>query len=81
MSNRLGEDTFTRKHFLTLDLGVKVTRNVAQYPLHHVIYSASKFEIATSNDLEGDTFTSKCNGQTDGRTTDRLWYEIDVPFF
>ena len=26
-----------------LDLGVKVTRNVAQYPLHHVIYSATMF--------------------------------------
>ena len=24
-------------------------RNVAQYPLHHVTYSATKFEVATSN--------------------------------
>ena len=32
-----------------LDLGVKVTQNVAQYPLHHVTYSATKFEVATSN--------------------------------
>ena len=29
------------------DLGVKVTRNVAQYPLYHVTYSATKFEVAT----------------------------------
>ena len=42
-----------------LDLGVKVTQNVAQYPLHHVTYSATKFEVATSNRLGGDTFTRK----------------------
>ena len=41
------------------DVGVKVTRNVAQYPLYHVTYSAIKFEIATSNPLGGDTFTRK----------------------
>ena len=32
-------------NFLIFYLGVKVTRNVAQYPLHHVPYSASKFEV------------------------------------
>ena len=42
-----------------LDLGVKVTQNVAQYPLHHVTYSATKFEVATSNRLGGDAFTRK----------------------
>ena len=52
-----------------LDLGVKVTRNVAQYPLHHVTYSTTKFEVGTSNGLGGDTFTRNV---TDGRTTDRL---------
>ena len=31
-----------------LDLGVKVTRNVAQYPLHYVNYLVTKFEVATS---------------------------------
>ena len=48
-------------HYLIFDLGigVKVTRNVAQYPLHYVTYSATKFEIATSNRLGGDTFTRK----------------------
>ena len=40
------------------DLGVKVTQDVAQYPLHHVTYSDTKFEVATSNSL-GDAFTSK----------------------
>ena len=41
------------------NFGVKVTRNVNQCPLHHVTYSATKFEAATSNGLEfeGDTFT------------------------
>ena len=42
-----------------LDLGVKVTQNVAQYPLHHVTYQATKFEVARSNRLGGDTFTRK----------------------
>ena len=30
-----------------LDLGVKVTLNVAQYPRHHVTYAPAKFDIAT----------------------------------
>ena len=46
-----------------LDLGVKVTRNVAKYPLHYVIYLATKFEVHTSNDLRG-----RSHGRTDGRT-------------
>ena len=32
-----------------LDLRVKVTQDVAQYPLHHVTNSDTKFEVATSN--------------------------------
>ena len=32
-----------------LALGAKVTRYDTQYPLHHVTYSATKFEVATSN--------------------------------
>ena len=54
-------------HYLTFDLGVKVTRNVAQYPLHHVTYAATKFEVATFNGLGRDTFT---RNMTDGRQTD-----------
>ena len=38
---------------------VKVTQNVAQYPLHHGTYSVTKFEVATSIRLGGDTFTRK----------------------
>ena len=40
-------------------LGVKVTQKVAQYPLQHVTYSATKFEVAASIRLGGDTFTRK----------------------
>ena len=42
-----------------LDLMVKAVQNVAQYPLHHVTYPATKFEVATSNRLGGDTFKRK----------------------
>ena len=38
---------------------VKVTQNVAQYPLHHVTYSGIKFEVDTSNGLVADAFTRK----------------------
>ena len=44
-----------------LDLWVKVTQNIAMYPLHHVTYSATKFEVSTSKGLGGDTFTRKFN--------------------
>ena len=39
------------------DLGVKVTRNIAQYSLLHVTYSATKLEVARSKGLGEDTFT------------------------
>ena len=80
--------------FFDLDLGVKVTRNVTKYPLHHVIYAPTKFQVATSNGLGEDTITrnvtdgrtdrqthGRTDGRTDGRTTDRLWYEINIPYF
>ena len=44
-----------------LDLGVKVTQNVAHNHLHHVTHPAAKFEVARSNRLGGDTFTRKFN--------------------
>ena len=34
-----------------LDLGVKVIWNVAQCPLHHVIYAPAEFEVTTSKGL------------------------------
>ena len=54
-----------------LELGVKVTQNVAQYHLHHVTYLGTNFKVAMSNGLGGDAFTRNV---TDGRTdrwTDR----------
>ena len=39
-------------------MGVKATRDVAQYHLHYVTYAPAKFEAATSNGL-GDVFTRK----------------------
>ena len=42
-----------------LDLGVKITQNVGQYPLHHVTYAPAKFDIATSHGKEEDAFTRK----------------------
>ena len=61
--------------FFDLDT-VKVTLNVAQYPLHHVIYSATKFEVAMPNGLGRDTFTrNKTNGQqTDFSTKYTLFF-------
>ena len=58
-----------------LDLGVKVTRNLTQYPLHYVIYASTKFEVAISNGLGEDTITrnvtdGQTDRRTDGRTTD-----------
>ena len=61
-----------------------ITWNVAQYPLHHVSYLGTKFEVATSNGL-GDTVTrnmmdTRTDVHTDGQT-DQLWYEINIPLF
>ena len=54
---------YKKIHYLIfdLDLGVKVTQNVAQYPLHYLIFSARKFEVAMSKGLGGDAFTRKFN--------------------
>ena len=70
MSNRLGRYIYKKIHYLAfyLDLGVKVTQNVTQYPLYHVTYSATKFEVATSSGL-GDTFSRNVTDRrTDGPT-------------
>ena len=52
---------YIKIHYLTVDLDiwVKVTRNVAQYPLLYVSSSGTKCKIATSNGLGGDVFTRK----------------------
>ena len=48
-------------NYLTFDFGtgVKITRNIAQYALHHVTYADAKFEVATANSLGRDAITSK----------------------
>ena len=52
-----------------LDLEVKVTRSIAQYPQHHVIYASAKFKVAGSNGLGEDTITRNVtDGQKDGWT-------------
>ena len=42
-----------------LDHWFKVTQDIAKYPLHHVTYSNTKFEFATSDGLGGDAFTKQ----------------------
>ena len=59
--SKLDQQSMVHHHKLSLFylyLGVKVTQNVAQYPLHHVTYAPAKFEVAMSNSL-GDAFTRK----------------------
>ena len=58
----LGRFNYKEMHYLTfdLDLWVKVTWNVAQYPLHHVTYAPAKFEVATCDGFGEDAFTRKC---------------------
>ena len=43
--------------FFYLDIKVKVTGNVFQYPLHHVTNAPVKLEVNTSNGQGGDAFT------------------------
>ena len=42
-----------------LDLVVKVTQNVVQYPANHMTYAPEKYEVATPNSLGEDGFTRK----------------------
>ena len=53
-------------HYLTFDLelGVNVTQNVTKYPLHHVIYAITKFEVATSR----NNYKNVTDGQRHRRT-------------
>ena len=53
------------------DIWVKVIQNFAQFPLHHVAYPGTKFEVATSNGL--GNLTARCtDGRTDRQTRDQL---------
>ena len=42
-----------------LDLVVKVTQNVVQYPPNHMTYEPAKFEVAMANNLGEDGFIRK----------------------
>ena len=58
MPNGLGGDAFTRTYIISpLTLGQGQTRNVAQYPQHHMTYAPAKFEVAMSKSLGGNAFT------------------------
>ena len=68
-------------HYLTFDLGVKVTWSIAQYHLRHVIYASAKFEVAKTNGLGEDTITTnvmdmRTDRRTDRRTTVQNLYTI-----
>ena len=52
---------YKKIHYLTF--WVKVTRNVAQCPLHHVTYAQSEFEVTTSKGLGREVFKRKFNIQ------------------
>ena len=73
------------KKILTLfDFG---SSHIKCYPVPST--SCTKFEVATSNGLGGDTLTGnmtvgrtdgQTDGQTEGRTTHPLRYAINIPF-
>ena len=60
LSPTVKEELYLQENTLYyLDLGVKVTYNVAQYSPHHMIYAPAKFEVAKSNLLGEEAFRRK----------------------
>ena len=51
-----------------------------KYPLHHVIYACTRLKLLRPKFRRRYNY-KKCDTRTDGRTTDRLWYEINIPYF
>ena len=45
-------------HYLTLTLASRSHKMLPKYPLHHVTYSDTKLEVATSDGLRRDVFTN-----------------------
>ena len=41
-----GRCIYKKIHYLTLDLGVKIKRKFAKYPLHYVTYASANFEAS-----------------------------------
>ena len=55
---------YKKVHYCIVDFDLRSrTRNVAQYPLHHMTFASAKFEAAMSNGLGGNAFTRN------------IWYE------
>ena len=50
--------TFDLDNWVYLYLG-KDDINIAQHPLHYIIYAPAKFEVNTSNGFGGDALTRK----------------------
>ena len=50
---------YKKTHYLNFDLDPKVKGNIAQYPLHHVVYVSAKFEVVMTNCLGADIITQK----------------------
>ena len=63
-------------HYLTfdVDLGVKVTKNVAKCHLHHVTYAHASFKAAITNGLGKDAFTRNILFDLDVKVTGTLHY-------
>ena len=51
------ETSTVLKTFPFLDRNAPRSKPYAQYPLHHVTYAATQFEVGTTNGLGGDTIT------------------------
>ena len=77
-SNGLGDVFMSKNIICSLTLTLKVTQNVAQYPLHHVTHVPATFEVAIFKDLKKDTITRNVtDGQTDyGPTGTKLIYPM-----
>ena len=54
---------YKKIHYLTLTFRVKITRNVAQCPLHHVTYAHTEFEVTTAKGFGREAFKRKINIQ------------------
>ena len=74
---------YKKIHDLTFDVDpdgkIKVTQNVAQFPLHYVIYAPAKFAGATFNSLGESIYKTLVEGRTD-RWTEERWTDFGKKF-
>ena len=68
-------------HYLTfeLDLGVTVTRNVTQYPQHHVTFTPANFNCTGPRSAVGNVSGYRC--VSDCRSRGREFDPSPVPYF